>query len=137
MNQKGLSLVRLLIIIAVFCLVIGGGFLLLNSEKAKTRDAKRLSDITRLQAAFHLLYNETASYEQASQGGCDQAGVAVSSCNLSKYIPGIAQLADPGRYSYRVTQVPSAEGFEVTFNLEKSYGTLAAGKHILNPTGIK
>ena len=137
MNQKGLSLVRLLIVIAVACVIIGGAFLMLNNEKAKTRDAKRLSDISRLQAAFQLLYNETSSYQQASQGGCDQAGVLVSTCSLANYIPTIAQVKDPGRYSYRVTQAPSQEGFEITFNLEKSYGSLIAGRHTLNPSGIK
>jgi len=122
---------------AVTCVIIGGAFLMLNNEKAKTRDAKRLSDISRLQAAFQLLYNETASYQQASQGGCDQVGVLVSTCNLANYIPTIAQVKDPGRYSYRVTRVPSQEGFEITFNLEKSYGSLVAGKHTLSQSGIK
>jgi hypothetical protein len=136
-NQKGIAIVRLLIIVAVVCVVIGGGFILLNSEKANTRDAKRLSDVARLQAAFELLYNATASYAGASQGGCDHIGALVSQCNLSSYIPAIAQFKDPGKYSYKISQVPSDEGYQVTFYLEKQYGDLKSGKHTLSPTGIQ
>jgi hypothetical protein len=136
-NQKGLSVVRLLVIVAIACVVIGGGFVLLNSEKVNSRDAKRLSDITRVQAAFELLYNETASYAGAANGGCDQVGQLVSKCNLSAYIPTIAQFKDPGKYSYKISQVPSDAGYEVTFYLEKQYGNLLAGKHTVSPLGIK
>jgi hypothetical protein len=136
-KQKGLSVLRLLIIIAVICLVVGGGFILLNKEKAKARDAKRLSDMARLQAAFELLYNETASYAGASQSGCDAAGVLVSTCNLTRYIPAIGQMGDPGKFSYKVTTVPSAEGYVISFYLEASYGNLRSGKHTLSPAGIK
>lgn len=132
-----MSVVKLLIVIGIVCLVIGGGFLLLNNEKAKTRDARRLADMARTQAAFELLYNATASYATASQDGCSQVGALLSQCNLSEYIPTIAQFSDPGKYSYQISQVPSAEGYEVTFSLEKQYGNLKSGKHTVSPAGIK
>ena len=136
-NQKGLSLVVILILVIIFGLIIGGGFVLLNQEKAKARDAKRLSDITRVQAAFEFLYHDTANYALAAQNGCDKAGMLVSQCNLKQYLPSIAQFRDPGGYSYAISGVPSEEGYEVTFNLEKSYYNLKAGKHTLTHNGIK
>jgi len=136
-NQKGITLVKLLIIIIVLGAIIGIMFILLNNEKAKTRDAKRLSDISRLQAAFELMYSDTASYEQAAKNGCSQVGMTASQCNLKNYIPSINQFKDPGRYQYLVSKVPSEDGYEITFYLEKSYYNLEAGKHTLSPQGIK
>ena len=135
-HQKGIALVKLLIVIVIFGAVIGVMFLLLNNEKAKTRDAKRLSDISRLQAAFELLYNDTASYEQAAQSGCNQINVLVSQCNLTNYIPSINQFKDPSQHQYVVSKVPSEDGYEITFYLEKDYYGLKAGKHTLSPLGI-
>ena len=136
-QQHGLSVVRLLISILIVCVVIAVGFVMFNSEKAKTRDAKRLSDITRIQAGFELLHNATASYAEAAVNGCDQVGALVSTCNLSTYIPTIAQFKDPGKYSYKISTVPSDDGYAVTFYLEKQYDTLKAGKHTLSQSGIK
>ncbi len=136
-SEHGLSLIQILILVAVFGLLIGGGFLLLNNEKAKTRDAKRLSDITRIQAAFEFLYNQTASYTAAAQDGCDQAGMLASQCNLSAYIPAIRQFRDPGKYQYVVTTVPGDDAYAVTFQLEKEYYNLTAGQHVLTQDGIQ
>lgn len=136
-KQKGLSVLRLLITVAIACIVVGAGFVLLNNEKAKTRDARRLSDMTRVQAAFELLFNSSASYAGAADNGCSQAGMLVSQCNLSAYIPTITQLRDPGKYSYKVSQVPADQSYEVAFYLEKQYGTFKAGKHTVSPAGIK
>lgn len=136
-NQKGLKLLSVLILIFAFGALIAGGFLLLNNERSKTRDAKRLSDITRVQAAFEFLYNDVASYEFAAQDGCSQTGMLVSQCNLSKYLPLIIEMKDPGKNSYIVSKVPSIDEFEVVFQLENSYGSLIAGQHILSQNGIQ
>lgn len=136
-NQKGVNLITVLVWVVVLGLLIGGAFLLVNSERAKTRDAKRLSDISRIQAAFEFLYNDTASYELAAQNGCNKAGMLVSQCNLGQYVPTIAQFTDPGSGTYQVTKVPNAEGYEVTFILERTYASLRAGKHTLSQVGIR
>ena len=136
-NQQGVALLTILILVIAFGLLIGGGFMLLNNEKAKARDAKRLSDITRIQAAFEFLYNDTASYEAAAQNGCSQPGMLVSQCNLSAYLPNIKQFRDPGKYKYIVSQVPTEESYEITFTLEKDYDSLRAGRHTLSPQGIQ
>ena len=136
-RQRGSTLVTVIIIVIAFGIVVGGCFYLIGEERAKTRDAKRLSDITRIQAAFEMLYNDTASYELATDGGCGQSGVSVSTCNLSAYLPTIAAFKDPGSSQYLIMEVPSEMSFGVSFQLEKDYGTLLAGKHTLTPAGIK
>lgn len=136
-SQKGISMVAVLVIVILFGAVIGGAFLLLNEEKAKTRDAKRMSDVARLQAAFELLYSASSSYAPAAQSGCDQVGMPVSQCNLKAYIPTIGQFKDPGKYQYIVATTPSDEGYAVSFTLEKSYDNFSAGQHQLTQDGIK
>ena len=135
-NQKGFNLVLVIVLVIVIGAIIGGGFLLLNNERSKTRDAKRLSDITRIQAAFEFLYNDTASYELAAATGCSEVGTLVSQCNLKQYMPTIVSLIDPGKYSYTVSVVPGRDTYTITFQLENSYNNFAAGRHTLTPNGI-
>ena len=136
-NQKGLTVVQLLIGILIFGIIIGGGFVLINQEKAKTRDAKRISDITRLQAAFEFLFNETNSYEGAAENGCSKLNDSASLCNLQKYLPSISDFRDPSGGNYTIITVPTEDNYEITFHLERSYGEFRAGKHTLSPSGIK
>jgi len=136
-SQKGLTMVQLLIWVLVFGVIIGGAVILINQEKAKTRDAKRLSDITRLQAAFEFLFNDTNSYDGAAQNGCAKFGDPVSRCNLQKYLPGIANFRDPSGGNYVVTVVPKQDNYEIMFHLEKSHSDYEAGKHTLSPAGIQ
>lgn len=136
-SQKGLSVVQLLIWVLVFGIIIGGVFILINQEKAKTRDAKRISDITRLQAAFEFLFHETNSYVQAGENGCSKLNDPVSRCNLQKYLPNISDFHDPSGGNYTVTAVPEQDNYEIMFHLEKNYGNLKAGKHTLSPAGIR
>jgi len=136
-NQKGISLINILIIVIVVGAILGGFFVLLNNERSKTRDAKRMADMARIQAAFEFLYNETASYELAAVGGCEAEGNLVSQCNLSKYLPSIATMADPGEFRYVVSTVPGAEEYAITFTLENSFDNFAAGQHVLSQAGIR
>jgi len=136
-SQKGITMVQLLIWVLVFGIIIGGGIILINQEKSKTRDAKRISDITRLQAAFEFLFNDTNSYEGAAQDGCSKFGDPVSHCNLQKYLPNIANFRDPTGGNYVVTVLPSQDNYEILFHLEKNYDEFRAGKHTLSPAGIK
>ncbi len=136
-NQKGVSLVSIIILVIVIGVIIGGGFLLLNNERSKTRDAKRLSDITRIQVAFEFLYNDTASYELAAVDGCNEIGNLASQCNLKQYMPSIVTLNDPGKFNYAISTVPDKDTYTVTFQLENSYNNLATGKHVLTPSGIR
>lgn len=136
-NQRGANIILILVVIIVFALLVGTAFLMINNEKAKTRDAKRLSDVTRIQAAFEFLYNDTARYTGASLDGCNQVGMLVSSCNLSAYLPSIRQFQDPGKFAYTISVVPDEEQYQVTFTLEKKYDGLAAGTHTVSSAGIQ
>jgi len=136
-NQKGVGLITILIVVIIAGAIIGGGFLLLNSERSKTRDAQRMADIVRVQASFEFLFNDTASYELAAVGGCDKVGNLVSQCNLSKYFPTINTLKDPGKFSYIVSTVPTEDDYQITFTLENSFDSYKSGTHVLSAVGIQ
>ncbi len=136
-SQKGLSILSIIIIVVVFGATVGGAFVLINNEKAHTRDAVRLSDMTRVQAAFEFLYNQQASYALAAENGCNQAGMLVSQCSLGEYYSTINQLEDPGKYQYKVSTVPTENEYGITFTLEKDYQNLTAGEHLLTQDGIQ
>ncbi|MFC1687581.1 hypothetical protein ACFL0L_03305 [Patescibacteria group bacterium] len=135
-SSKGFTIIQLIIWAVVVSVVVGGFFYLLNSERSKTRDAKRMSDMTRVQAAFELLYSTTASYSAAAEG-CYEEETLVSTCALSTQLPDISIIRDPGNFLYTVTKVPDDEGYEVTFELERSYGNLQAGVHTVTQSGIR
>jgi hypothetical protein len=109
---------------------------LLGNERAKTRDAQRLADMTRVQAAMQLLYFEKMSYIEAADG-CKQAGDAVAACGLGRYLPGFGTLRDPGKFAYTVGEVPDIDSYRFDFTLERGYGNLSAGKHSLTKSGIQ
>lgn len=135
-DQKGFSLKELIIFTGLLLMVIIFGVLLLNQERARTRDAKRITDITQVRFGFEVLFNEKNSYAEAASG-CAKAGSLVSTCNLSAYLSNISQIKDPGKYRYQVAKVPGEKDFEVAFTLEKGYGSLIKGKHTLSAEGIK
>ena len=135
-NHSGLSLIELLIIIGLFGALITLGLFVLSNERARVRDSQRIADITRVQAAFQLLYFEKASYKEAATG-CPKTGDDVNQCGLGKYLNGLGALRDPGRFKYQISRVPDESDYGVAFNLERAYGGLKAGQHVLSKNGIK
>lgn len=136
MNNKGFSLKELIIFTALLLGVVVFAVALLNGERARVRDAKRMADMAQVRYGFEILFNQKNSYADAAPG-CPEEGTLVSACALGEYLPNIAQIEDPGKYSYKVTAVPDEENFEITFYLEKSYDSLPAGRHTLSASGIR
>ncbi|MBI2984291.1 MAG: hypothetical protein HYY50_01570 [Candidatus Kerfeldbacteria bacterium] len=134
MIRKGFSFAETLIVGSLFALAVLLGTLLLSGERARTRDAKRIADMTRVAGAMAVLYAQQASYASAAQG-CAKIGDAASACTFAA-APGWGELQDPGRFSYTVVRVPDGDDFGVRFRLERNYGPLRAGPHVVTKTGI-
>ena len=135
MKQKGFTLTETLIIGALFGVFVLAGTLMLSSERARTRDTKRIADMTRLAAGFALLYSQKGSYVDAA-AGCPRVNSNPAACSLTSVIGALDAIKDPGRYHYTIYKVPDQDDFAVKFTLEKSYGSLLAGTHYLNRDGI-
>lgn len=136
MKQKGFSLPETLIIGAVIVLIGVLGTGMFATERARLRDAKRMADITRLAGGFAVLYAQTGSYTGAA-AGCSKVGSNAASCTLPSLLGGNDQLQDPSKYSYTVQRVPDQLDFGIRFTLERSYGSLTAGAHILSKQGVR
>lgn len=135
-RENGFSLVEGLIVILLVFAVVALGIAQLNNERAQVRDARRISDMVRVAAAFDIMFAESNSYAGAAIG-CGQVAVLVSTCKLQTYVSDITTLLDPGKNQYVVTGVPDNDSYEVTFVLERGYGTLTAGKHTVSELGIQ
>jgi len=136
MRRSGFTLTETLILGAVVVLVAVIGTAVLATERARVRDAKRIADITRLAGGFAVLYAQEGGYESAA-AGCDTKGDPASSCTLSSLLTTGEGLQDPGKFSYTVSRVPDHQDFGISFRLERSYGTLAAGTHVLSKQGVR
>lgn len=129
-------MITIVILVLVYLGTLALGFSIIGGERAKARDAQRVSDMARLQVGFAMLYNRTASYATAATG-CSALRAPVRTCSLSQDMPDIAKLRDPRSGDYLVTKVPDQNSYEVTFTLERGTSTLAKGKHILTQNGVK
>lgn len=137
-NQSGagFTLTETLIIGSLVGVLIVAGTLLIGAERARTRDAIRIADMTRLSAGFALLYSQRGSYSDAAEG-CAKVGVSAAKCTLPSTVNGLSEIADPGKHSYIVTRVPDKDDFNVRFTLERGYNNYAAGAHTLSRSGIR
>lgn len=135
-KQRGLTLAGLLVIIGLIIALLGTGALLLGRERARVRDSVRLMDMTQFSAAMRLVYSEKGSYASAAQG-CATQGTLMSSCSVTTVLTPIAQLKDPGRFTYQVVDVPDTDSFAIAFTLEQGYGSLGRGSHVLTQDGIR
>lgn len=136
MKRSAFTLTETLIIGALFGLFVLGGTLVLSAERARTRDMKRMVDMTRLSAGFALLYAQKASYADAA-AGCATIGSKANTCTLTDVMTSLDTISDPGRFAYTVAKVPYKDDFAISFRLERTYGTLKAGQHILSKAGIR
>ncbi|MBI3572886.1 MAG: hypothetical protein HY092_01660 [Candidatus Kerfeldbacteria bacterium] len=135
-SSPAFTLTETLIIGALFGIFIVVGTFILSTERARSRDAERVADMTRLAGGFALLYAEKASFADAATG-CSQVGVNAATCTLRDIVQGLDAIKDPGRYSYKVTRIPDRDDFGISFHLERRYGSLLAGMHTLSKAGIQ
>ncbi len=90
-KNRGFTLIELLVVIAIIGLLATIVLVSLNTARAKSRDAKRISDLTQLQLAVEMYYDENDSYPQPCQGWSTWSGHSPDYGNCdSNYITGLA-----------------------------------------------
>ena len=63
-KQTGFTLIELLVVIAIIALLASVVLVAVGNSRTKSRNAKRLSDVTQLATAFSLYLNNCNSYPQ-------------------------------------------------------------------------
>ncbi|MFA5163033.1 MAG: prepilin-type N-terminal cleavage/methylation domain-containing protein [Patescibacteria group bacterium] len=61
-NKQGFTLIELLVVIAIIGLLSTLSIVALNNARARSRDARRVSDVKQMQTALELYYNDVGSY---------------------------------------------------------------------------
>ena len=146
-KQKGFTLIELLVVIAIIGLLSTLAVVALNNARAKSRDAKRVSDIKQVQTALELYYNDQNAYP-ATLAACT-TGLGTAGCvNLSQAATGWGGVASGTTYMGQVPSNPGPGGtayiytggtstYSITFTLEGPTGGLAAGLRTASQAGIQ
>jgi prepilin-type N-terminal cleavage/methylation domain-containing protein len=66
--KKGFTLIELLVVIAIIGLLSSVVLASLNSARAKSRDAKRISDLAQIRIALELYFDDKGYYPQSGCG---------------------------------------------------------------------
>jgi len=90
-KKSGFTLIELLLVVAIIGLLVTGATYALNQGRQKSRDAKRIADLSTINKALQLYENENGAYPPVSCG-YDCAGWIISN-NASDWADLQAELA--------------------------------------------
>ena len=129
--KKGFTLVELLVVIAIIGILSTLSVVSLNSARAKSRDARRLSDIKQIRTALDLYYDSSSTYPLS----CSPLGTSTCACLTSVGWTSTANCtgtifmqkvpSDPlssGTYVY----TSSGQSYEIIYKLEANSGNSTA-----------
>jgi prepilin-type N-terminal cleavage/methylation domain-containing protein len=138
--KRGFTLIELLVVIAIIGILSSVVIASMNSARAKSRDARRVSDMLEVQKAVALI-NTTGAETLA---GCTAAGAPVDTCTT----PSLTNYKDPSGTTacasnssavcnYAVDAAnPTVESYKIWFYLESGSGSFNSGVHYLDVNGI-
>jgi type II secretory pathway pseudopilin PulG len=132
---RGASPAEILLALMVLGILVFIGVVQIRSERARTRDALRIADMSQLASAFRALAAVEGSYQAA--GATCTVGDPVAKCELSTYLPSVSHLVDPLGAPYTVSKKPGPDGFAVEFTLERGAPGFVRGAHVLTEKGIR
>lgn len=127
MENKGFTLIEFLVIIFIIGLISSVSITSLNSIRERTRDAKRLANITQIQKALELYYQDNDHYPpvSAAASGSNEADCGLDNkwCilenELSSYII-LPHYDNYGAYYYDSNLDDNYQTYGLSCNLEHS-----------------
>ncbi len=146
-RQKGFTLIELLVVIAIIGLLSTLAVIALNNARAKSRDARRVSDIKQIQSALELYYNDMNGYPYAAsyasiEDNCLQAnegGFVGSTCTATGtvYMTRVPGNPEPGgtTYQYINTDSTANRTYAIEYELENGAGGVPSGIQTASQAG--
>jgi len=114
--KKGFTLIELLVVIAIIGILSSIVMASLNSARAKSRDAKRLSDIKSLQLALELYFDHNKAYPG---GGYESLKASLVDDEFISALPKDPLPSDWTGYKY----CSSGDGYNLAAKLEQDNKT--------------
>ncbi|MCL5667000.1 MAG: type II secretion system GspH family protein [Patescibacteria group bacterium] len=166
-NNKGFTLIELLVVVAIISLLTSIALISLMSARQKSRNTKRLADMTSMNTALELFFAANRGYPDTNNGvpagliphyastlpaaptpadgACATLTHAAGACGDTGQppcdIPSNTYYYFPQGTSYtlNVDGVPTTlyPSYSYYFCLGNTTGDFPAGEHIMTPKGVK
>ncbi|HNW55667.1 MAG TPA: prepilin-type N-terminal cleavage/methylation domain-containing protein [bacterium] len=136
--KKGFTLIELLVVIAIIAMLSSLSVVALNSARAKSRDARRLSDIKQIRTALEMYYDNNQSYPGGTNTELGSTTAAcfnsisgftsATNCPATVYMQIVPKdpMANTGA-KYVYTQNGSGATYTIEYKLEGAATTSKAG----------
>ncbi len=140
-NQKGFSLVEVLIVIGIIILLGLISVIALSDQQAKARDAKRISDIRQIRTALEFYYGDKNEYPIVEQPVAIGKNGREKLCSKESggFVPANTECKSESTYMSLVPSDPLgnkqytylgvAQGYDITFQTEKTSSLGPAGTY--------
>ncbi len=134
--KKGFTLVELLVVIAIIGILSTLSVVSLNSARAKSRDARRLSDIKQIRTALDMYYDSSSTYPLSctttlGTGNCacltsvGWTNTSTTNCTGTIFMQKVP--SDPlSSASYTYTSTSSGQSYEIVYKLEANSASSTA-----------
>jgi len=140
-NKKGFTLIELLVVIAIIGILSTLAIVALGNARARSRDAKRVSDIRQITSALELYFNDNGQYPSFVTPGQSLAGtggtvyMAVVPSNPTPIADGACpSTLTPTNYAY--SQIAGNSSYVITYCIGSGTGQLTEGTRRASPAGL-
>jgi len=126
--KKGFTLVELLVVIAIIALLSTLSVVALNSARAKSRDARRQSDIKQIRTALEMYFDSNMAYPDPTASTTLGTGTmacltstgwtTTAGCTGTIFMQNVPTDPIPGTYSYIYNVGGSGATYTIAYNLE-------------------
>ncbi|MGI6374006.1 MAG: type II secretion system protein [Patescibacteria group bacterium] len=133
-NKPGFTLIELLVVIAIIGLLSTLSIVALNSARARSRDARRVSDVKNIQMALEMYYNDHLKYPTSTD---DLASSSEAYLIVNPTPPTPADgSCDNNNNAYNYDASGNDGTYTLTYCLGAGTGGIPAGINTATPSGI-